>query len=482
MKNIIENHYSKPTEGLGLNIICNLISPLRSWLLFGLIVFFSHTSFSQNFSFDLDDYNYYPGPHFNLIENLGGISRIADMDNDGLEDLVVFGESTTDGGTGIYLIWIYYQTANPDHWEVEEVSRLYSTGYYDSNQPILELADIDSDGDIDILGLEPFKDENLRWFKNAGNRSFIMDSTFVIYYPKQVFLEDMDNDGDLDIIYSHYHRDFGLFLNNGNGSFQLDTLNSFERLQGFLTVGDLDGDNYKDILIGGEPYQNNKDTLIVYNGHPSGLYRPIGVPNFDLSNPGGFLQDLDVDGDLDIIIQANESRNFGKSQLILYENNGIGQFNKHILVNDNAVFRGAGQNYIGEGSLFFHDIVGDSLIDIIYQSNIYGFSKVFENKGANIFTVSQSLPFNLLSRFISFSEGDLDNDGADELVKIHRGLYLGRAPGDHVKIEVYQRDTNREWIVTGPIINNMWSSVEEAISLVDINNDGFSDLILKEEM
>jgi hypothetical protein len=433
MKNIIENHYSKPTDGLGLNIIYNLISPLRSWLLFGLMVFFSHTSFSQNFS--LDDYNYYPGPHFNLLENLGGISRIADMDNDGLEDLVVFGESTTDGGAGIYAIWIYYQTANPDHWEVEEVSRLSSSfSNYNSNHPILELADIDSDGDIDILGLEPFKGENLRWFKNAGNRSFVMDSSFVIYYPNQVFIEDMDNDGDLDIVYSIF-RDFGLYLNNGNGSFQLDTLNSFERLEGFLAVGDLDGDNYKDILIGGEPDQSNKDTIIIYRGHPSGLYGSIGLPNFILDNPVGFLQDLDADGDLDIIIQAQEGWWF--SQLLLYENNGIGQFNKHILVNDNSVFRGLGLNYANNGGLFFHDIVGDSLVDIIYQSNQIGLSKVFENKGSNVFTVSQSLPFNLLSGFISFSEGDLDNDGADELVKIHKRLNLDRAPGDHVKIEVY---------------------------------------------
>ena len=450
-----------------------------------LLLFNVELLVSQSFSFSKDDYNYHPGPHFNFQENLGGICRVADMDNDGLEDLVIFGERRKNRNDDYYAIRIYFQTAKKDHWEVTELGVFNPLITPNAENSILELGDIDLDGDLDILGLSSESvlggiGVSLNWYENMGSRIFIKDTFFGVNGPEQAFLMDMDNDGDLDITYTTSDiQSMGLFLNDGSGSCQVDTLNNFPYMrETSLAVGDLDGDDIKEILVAGKFGTSRVDSLIIYQGHSNGQYGISHLPAYNLKDPGGFLVDLDSDGDLDYIVQGTVQDQVDQ-HLCLYVNNGIGFFSKQILFSDPTIFTGSGHRIIQGERLFFRDIVGDSLLDIIDLSSRFGLSQVFENKGNNVFSLNPNPPFPLHSGFLAMAEGDLDNDGSDDLVRISQFNFgSGNIWGDLAKIEVYKRNSAGDWTVGGPIIQNAHSRLDEGIAIKDINGDGNEDLLV----
>jgi hypothetical protein len=61
-------------------------------------------------------------------------------------------------------------------------------------------ADIDGDGDIDVLSAKPIADE-VSWYRNDGNQNFtaIVISTEADG-ANAVYAYDMDNDGDMDVL------------------------------------------------------------------------------------------------------------------------------------------------------------------------------------------------------------------------------------------------------------------------------------------
>lgn len=168
----------------------------------------------------------------------------ADLNNDGLSDLVV-------GNAGQNFIFINHAGTFKD----ESENRLPENAYTTQD---LELVDLDQDGDLDLI--EANETYN-RILINDGKGSFVYDQNrlpAVNDQTRDVEVGDVDGDGDEDIFFSNV--DFGgvgnpqnrLLLNDGNGFFSEVTdqipLSDFRTVDSNLY--DLDNDGDLDLLVG----------------------------------------------------------------------------------------------------------------------------------------------------------------------------------------------------------------------------------------
>ena len=184
----------------------------------------------------------------------------ADLDNDGDMDLLV-GEY---GGT-----FSYFEntgSATNPQFATPTTNPFGLTPSYEFAIP--DFADIDGDGDMDLLVGEYYG--NMQYYENTGSNSnpqfaapmmnpFGLSATNYIACPS---VEDIDNDGDLDVLVGEANGSFQYFANTGsstNPQFDSPIENPFG-LQSVDTVSlpamtDLDGDGDMDLLVG-EYYGN----------------------------------------------------------------------------------------------------------------------------------------------------------------------------------------------------------------------------------
>ena len=182
----------------------------------------------------------------------------------------------------------------------------------------VESADIDNDGDIDIVvngevdiaSIDPV----VKILKNNGNGTF---APAIDYTPARNFadmkLRDINGDGFVDLIfapdgnYPPYH--FGTALNLGNGTFAPTVVtNVFSCGDGTIDAADLDGDGDLDIVLTEEETCPGVDAHIF-------IFRNDGNQNFvrmpDIVLPGLLphglaLADVTGDGNIDIITALSD--------------------------------------------------------------------------------------------------------------------------------------------------------------------------------
>ncbi len=135
----------------------------------------------------------------------------------------------------------------------------------DGNSGVVQAADIDSDGDMDVvvsncctdyeLGIgEP----NSLWI-NDGNGNFSAGPSLGSNESYGIVLADLDLDGDVDVIESvinFYDESYHLiWLNDGNGNFT-DCTETIGPIAGGMSfaMGDLDGDGDPDAVFNGAPF------------------------------------------------------------------------------------------------------------------------------------------------------------------------------------------------------------------------------------
>ena len=185
-------------------------------------------------------------------------------------------------------------------------------------------SDLDADGDTDIIASSS---EGLIWFENgnlgADWQRHVLDTSMGFVWSRP---GDVDNDGDIDIVthdkmippYS-YFGDLYLFRNDGNQNFTReliyeaqDTLYEIWRLH----LADFNGDGYLDIST------NHYHWVYIFlndgTGHFDMSYSFYGSPNMD----GSWPEDLDGDGDIDLVIGKQQHEPTG---FLMLENDGTGE-------------------------------------------------------------------------------------------------------------------------------------------------------------
>jgi len=268
----------------------------------------------------------------------------ADIDNDGDIDIIAGG---IRAGTTNQFVW--YENNGAGNFDIEHYIE-------DSSPTYLGSADIDGDGDVDIIAGH-FSAAKLTWYENLdGNGSF--GSEQIIATSQVRYLEvskDLDNDGDIDIITTG-DSEVNWYENDGSGNFIEHYLNNVSE-EGAVTAADIDGDNDMDLLAISESIGFN-DNISWYENDGSGNFATEHIVTTEyISGNTIVAKDIDNDGDLDFFIAT-------RRQIAWFENiDGNGNFSVLQLIKESI------NAYSDATFAFAADIDGDNNMDVI---SVYG--------------------------------------------------------------------------------------------------------------
>lgn len=204
----------------------------------------------------------------------------------------------------------------------------------------LDSADVDGDKDIDLIISisDRFESHNSKIWLNNGNGSFEMSTAndFPTVDALAANFADFDNDGDQDILMTGYRLEHKIWLNDGAGLFtpKLDQSLASLSFEG-LVIFDMDGDGDLDIYDYDSRDFSNDYTAVYFNNGDGTFNYDISsnIPRLNSSSRAGFapatkVADFDNDGDLDLIIEGiyNGTALPGLDYMDVWLNNGFGHF------------------------------------------------------------------------------------------------------------------------------------------------------------
>jgi len=266
-------------------------------------------------------------------------------------------------------------------------------------------ADMDGDGDMDILS-ESYVRKLVAWFENDGTgggwERHDVSSTGEMFAPIACYPADIDSDGDMDVLgaeRSSIYKRIYLWINTDGTGITWNTHIIADNLYSpwCICAADVDGDGDNDIVAG----DFGPDGQIIWYenqimSEPWPAHVVASAPQcYDLHTV-----DIDQDGDIDIL-SANYSVN---NQLNLWENDdGTGNsWTRHKICND-----------IGDAtSVCAGDINGDGNLDVIATG--YGDNariSWFENPGSLPGTWTEHVLQNNFYGGQAVHELDFDGDG-----------------------------------------------------------------------
>lgn len=281
----------------------------------------------------------------------------------------------------------------------------------------IESSDLDGDGDLDIISGD--KDSNqtyaLNWYENIDGQGLLEKHLIAewINNNQKIFRSlsaaDLDGDGDLDIVGATNNELYWFENMDGQGSFDIPTLLGPPVPPCDLCVSDLDNDGDLDIITG--TCSPGYEGVVWYeNISGEGDFSPgqIILDTFtnDLTSLAMNCFDLDEDDDVDILFSSNYS-----NDIVWFPNTGSGNFDSPQIIT----------NTFGDipDLLKLNDIDGDNDLDIIHFSrtspnSIYTIFWCENINSSNDFG-SKQIVHQGPDRFVGFPS-DLDSDGDIDLI------------------------------------------------------------------
>ena len=336
-------------------------------------------------------------PAQQVITNLAdGAQAVFSADVDGDGDPDVLSASSSDGK----IAW--YENTN-------------GTGTFGAQQAIttatssaisVHSADIDGDGDLDVLSASS-GDDKIAWYKNLNGAGLFGTQqviTTLADLARSVFSADLDGDGDLDVLSASANDDKIAWYENTNGAGAFGAQQVITTLaDGARSVysSDLDGDGDLDVLSsslndGKIAWYENTDGAGTFGAQQVITTLASGARSVSSS-------DVDGDGDLDVL-----SASFNDDEIAWYENtDGAGTFGAQQLITTLAN---------GATSVFSADIDGDGDLDVLSASFIDDEIAWYENTdGAGTFG-AQQLITTLANGATSVFSVDVDGDGDPDVL------------------------------------------------------------------
>jgi len=221
------------------------------------------------------------------------VAAVGDLDGDGIEDIMIGSQFTTGA------VWYHSPT-----WE------RYPIGPGDFTTDG-EIADIDNDGDADLVMSTDSKDR-VEWWENTGDP---LQGGWVRHDIGSLFAHDMavadvNGDGRQDVaVFSKYGRvELTVYLNPGSPDAAWQRIAIAEPEGEGLDLGDLDGDGDVDLTASRTWYENVDGDGKTWTVHT--IVTNWGV---DCRN---ICYDMNTDGKVDVVMSHSE----GEGGLSWFEN------------------------------------------------------------------------------------------------------------------------------------------------------------------
>ncbi|WP_392347385.1 VCBS repeat-containing protein [uncultured Polaribacter sp.] len=429
-------------------------------------------------------------PH-NISQN-GPYSSVADVNNDGLEDLFIGGSKDTSGILYLQNKEGKFKRSISQPWEKDKASEDLGVLFFD----------IDNDNDKDLFitsGGSEYKQGNPklqdRIYLNDGKGFFTKTINRLpkIYESSQCVKEsDIDNDGDLDLFIGtrlisgkYTHPASSYFLINNNGFFKKSSqknIKEFEDL-GMVTdasFSDIDNDGDEDLLVVGEwmqiqVFENKK-------GFFKNATNKYGLNNLSRGFWWSITKgDIDNDGDDDFIVgnlgrnnkfKATKEHPF-KVYANDFDNNGTNDVVLAKYYKDAYVpLRGKEcttqqMPYVSEKFKDYHSFASSKLLDILPKDKIEGAVIYQIENFESIVLINEngrfkntSLPIEAqVSPIKDAMINDFNNDGYQDVILI--GNHYG------VEVETTRYDAGNGLILLGDGKNNFTSlsSIKSGVNL-----------------
>jgi hypothetical protein len=327
----------------------------------------------------------------------------------------------------------------------------------------LALADLDGDGEVDIVTANS---RDLTLLRGGGNRSFAPGQRIDLpHAPAAVETIDADRNAHLDLVVAYLGRPaLGLLLADGHGRYEHaplplgpDTRASSEASPSALAVADLDADGLADIVL----LQADPPRLVLLHGRSEGGFaepRAVATHPAPRSAPSLVLADIDRDDMLDVLCTFDTR--LGKHAAVadhirVFRNDGgnlvdetlyeVPHAPRHLAAGDldgngtidvavssqrrTADLQGIGGGWLGAsarhlpgrdlGDVLLVDLVGDALPDIVATAPERSHVALFENLGRWHFAPRRRIQVG--ERPSRLAAADLDRDGKPELLTVNTG-------------------------------------------------------------
>ena len=318
------------------------------------------------------------------------------------------------------------------------------------------LADVDKDGDLDIVAINQgkanvvYKNNNI--FSSGGDFSAtdIDPGNAGTNQPLSGDLGDVNGDTYVDLVTANQSGPNYVYINDQIGGFSSRaTIFVDSDVTRTVKLADLDGNNTLDV------YAGNGGTNKIYSNDGAGNFSAgVNIGTNADDTWGIMFADFTVDGHVDML-----ARNPSGTQCI-HENNGSGFLSACVASVANTV----------SGSVTaIGDVDGDSDIDIIYASD--DISKLYINDGSGRFSNSLEV---VGSDFVTTATmGDMNGDSHLDYIYGTTGMPLGSGSQ---YVYVHLGDGLGDFSTGIQFSDN--GDDNSSIALGDLDNDGDLDVVI----
>lgn len=363
---------------------------------------------------------------------------------------------------------------------------------YDIHKGDFAVADIDNDGDLDII----FSGEN-----NAGQEkgAILINDGAGNFTPQtgervvkmgksgNIQFGDINGDGNLDVIFAGWGTTIspgetvGIALNNGEGIYTLADNTQFPKNPAPTVTSAGFADFNLDGLLDYYFFGNGAGNCIIYFQQPDGSFEPSieSFSSFNFIEPEVTVVDFDNDGQPDIFISAADGNaNAGDGENVrfsaLFKNDGYGNFIKFEGVD---IFRKK-----ANGTSSWGDLNGDGYMDLLFNGDGWlnsgedndGIVRIYKNLNGLSTSVGATYEFY---RQNGVGNGsvivDWNNDGKMDFfiggwngTKQQTALYLGEDPATFT-------------FAKSPLSDSYFPGIsEQGYRIADLNGDNKVDLLI----